>query len=335
MTQGLTAEDAARFARITVGHATREYPSRLDHVLLSDADLRSPRSLHPAFYGSFDWHSCVEGYWMLARLLRRFSAFAERERVVALLNAQLTPENLAGEVAYAREPAHAGFERPYGWAWLLMLAAELARPNFAEAARWSRALEPLARVFVERFLTFLPKATYPVRAGTHVNTAFALALVHEYAHACSWSDLAAAVARVSREWYRDDANAQAWEPSGNDFLSPVLCEAVCMQRVLPPSEFADWFATFLPHLEIGEPETLFRPAVPSDRADGQLAHLDGLNLSRAWCWRLLAQTAENEALATRMRSAATVHLNASLPHLADDYMGEHWLAVYAVLALDV
>jgi hypothetical protein len=335
MTQRLTADDAARFARSTVAHATREYPNRLDHVLLGDADLRSPRSLHPAFYGSFDWHSCVEGYWLLARLLRRFSAFAERASVVALLNAQLTPENLAGEVVYAREPAHAGFERPYGWAWLLMLAAELARSGFEEAAPWRRVLEPLAEVFVDRFMTFLPKATYPVRAGTHGNTAFSLALVHEYAQVCSRNELAAAVARASREWYRDDADAQVWEPSGNDFLSPALCEAVCMQRVLPAGEFADWFATFLPRLEFGEPVALFRPAVPSDRADGQIAHLDGLNLSRAWCWRLLAQTAENDALAARMRSAAAVHLNASLPHLADDYMGEHWLAVYAVLALDV
>jgi len=330
----LLEADASRFAQITLGHATREYPNRLDHTLHSEHDLRSPRTLHPAFYGSFDWHSCVEGYWLLARLYRRFPQLPERGAIVALFDAQLTPANMAAETAYACDPARAGFERPYGWAWLLMLAAELGREADERAARWARLLEPLAAVFIDRLMAYLPKATYPVRAGTHVNTAFALALAHEFATLQGNGDLRFAIAARAREWYAEDRDAQAWEPSGNDFLSPTLVEAACMHRLLPSDGFAQWFAAFLPRLSSREPRALFEPAIVSDRSDGQIAHLDGLNLSRAWCWRLLSSAIAHADVVKRMQEAADVHLAASLPHLADDYMGEHWLAVYAVLALD-
>jgi len=330
----LSERDASRFARITLGHATREYPNRLDHVLESDADLRPPRDLHPAFYGSFDWHSCVEGYWMLARLYRRFRDLPERSEIAALFDAQLTEHKLAGEIAYAAQPAHAGFERPYGWAWLLMLAAELARGADEPSVRWATAIEPLAALFADRFLAYLPKQTYPVRTGTHANTAFALALAWEYAAGRAHGVLANALARRADDWYAGDRDAQAWEPSGNDFLSPTLVEATCLQRLLPADEFERWFTAFLPRLDAGEPQTLFAPAVVSDRSDGQVAHLDGLNLSRAWCWRSLSRSVDDANLARRMNDAASAHLAASLPHLADHYMGEHWLAVYAVLALD-
>jgi Protein of unknown function (DUF2891) len=333
MNATLTVHDAGRFARIVIGHATREYPNRLDQVLRSGDDVRAPRDLHPAFYGSFDWHSCVEGYWMLARLMRSFPDFPERTEIGELFDRQLSEANLAVEAAYANAPGNAGFERPYGWAWLLMLAAELEQCAFSEGLRARAALEPLARVFVERFLEYLPKASYPVRVGTHGNTAFACALAHVYAQTCGRADLQREIERTARSWYGGDRDAQVWEPSGNDFLSPVLVEAVCMQRVLEPDEFSNWFEGFLPHLAASKPETLFTPATVSDRSDGQIAHLDGLNLSRAWCWRLLSRSVPGPE-AARMLASADAHLAASLPHVADDYMGEHWLAVYSVLALD-
>ena len=330
----LTPETAARFARIALGHVGREYPNRLDQVLHSRSDLRTPRELHPAFFGSFDWHSCVEGYWMLARIARRFPALEGAAAIRAAFAEHVTEANLAAEAAYAGAPGNAGFERPYGWAWLLMLAAELSHDGFDGAAQIGCALAPLERVIVERFLAYLPKATYPVRAGTHGNTAFACTLAHAYAVVCGRADLRAAIENSTRRWYAADKDAQVWEPSGNDFLSPALCEAVCMQRILAAADFTRWFAAFAPQLSRREPRTLFTPATVSDRTDGQIAHLDGLNLSRAWCWRRLASAAPDAATAADMHDAATRHLGAALPHLADDYMGEHWLAVYAVLALD-
>lgn len=331
----LNPELASRFARIALAHVTREYPNKLDHVLHGPDDALTPRRLHPIFYGSFDWHSCVHGYWLLATLLRREPALRERLAVRALFDGQLTAANVEGELAYLDRPGTATFERPYGWAWLLMLAAELARHENERGRRWHAALRPLADAFAARFLEHLPKATYPIRAGTHANSAFALALAAEYAVTCGDDALLEAVRRRARDWYTDDADCQAWEPSGEDFLSPALTEAACMRRVLPTGVFAAWLNRFLPRLARGEPEALFRPATVSDRSDGRIAHLDGLNFSRAWCFRLIARgLPENDARRPPLLAAAETHLAASLPHLADDYMGEHWLATFALLALD-
>ncbi|HEX8905370.1 MAG TPA: DUF2891 domain-containing protein [Longimicrobiaceae bacterium] len=332
----LTPEIASRFAGLALAHVTREYPNKLDHVLTGPGDVRGPRELHPVFYGSFDWHSCVHGYWLLARLLRRFPDLPEAPRIAALLDAQLTPELVAGEVAYLhQDPLRRGFERPYGWAWLLMLAAELARDE--SKAGWRRfvALQPLAEAFAQRFRDFLPKATYPVRVGTHFNTAFAVALALEYAEVTGDEDLQKTLRERALAWYNADADCQAWEPGGDDFLSSALMEAECMRRVLLPGEFRRWIHQFLPRLAFGEPATLFRPAVVSDRTDGKIAHLDGLNLSRAWCWRSLARTwADDDPRRPVAEAAAEAHLAASLPHVAGDYMGEHWLATFALLALE-
>jgi hypothetical protein len=332
----LTPELASKFAALALAHVTREYPHKLDHVMRGPEDVRGPRELHPVFFGSFDWHSCVHGYWLLTRLLRRFPDLPEAPRIAALLGAQLTPELVAGEIAYLHEdPLRKGFERPYGWAWLLMLAAELARDASAAGRRRSSALQPLADAFAQRFRDFLPKATYPVRVGTHFNTAFAVALALEYAEVVGDRDLRKMLHTAALSWYRGDADCHAWEPGGDDFLSSALIEAECMRRVLSPDDFAPWMNRFLPRIADGEPATLFRPALVSDRTDGKIAHLDGLNLSRAWCWRSLARTwPADDPRRARADTAADAHLAAALPHVAGDYMGEHWLATFALLALE-
>ncbi len=342
----LTPDLAGRFARLALGHVTREYPNKLDHVLDGPGDVRGPRALHPVFYGSFDWHSCVHGFWLLARVARRFPALPEAAAARALFDAHLTPERVAGEVAYLARPSARGFERPYGWAWLLALAAELARHATPDGRRWAEALAPLAAAFAARFQVFLPLAAYPVRVGTHFNTAFALALALDYADA-GGADAGAAVGgdggpplgellrARARAWYAGDRDCQAWEPGGDDFLSGALVEAECMRRVLPAGEFAGWLHAFLPRLARGEPAALFTPAAVSDRTDGKIAHLDGFNLSRAWCWRALAGALPaDDPRRAPARDAARAHLAAGLPHVAGDYMGEHWLATFAVLALD-
>jgi Protein of unknown function (DUF2891) len=330
----LTADDASAFARLALGHVAREYPNKLDHVLRGPQDLRAPRELHPIFHGSFDWHSCVHGYWLLATLLRRFPALRERLAVRAIFDGRVTPENIAAELAYLEQPGRGGFERPYGWAWLLMLAAELARHDDERGRRWYATLAPLANAFAERFAAYLPKAAYPVRAGTHANSAFALALAAEYASVCGDARLGTLVRERALAWFADDRDRQVWEPDGEDFLSPVLIEAECMRRALPPGAFGPWLERFLPGLDARRPVALFEPAAVSDRADGRIAHLDGLNLSRAWCFRSIASAlAHDDPRRAPLLGAAESHLAASLPHLAEDYMGEHWLATFAVLAL--
>jgi hypothetical protein len=325
---------ASRFASLALAHVQREYPNKLDHVLNGPHDLRSPRELHPIFYGSFDWHSNVHGYWLLATLYRQVPALPERSAIRGLFEAQFTAANVAGEGAYLAEPSRSGFERPYGWAWLLMLAAELGRHDSVEGRAWSDALGPLAGAFVKRFREFLPKASYPIRVGTHFNTAFAITLALEYADERRDEALAALLRATATSWYSNDVDCQAWEPGGDDFLSSALIEAECMRRTLSRIQWTAWFDRFLPRVAQREPRTLFEPVTVSDRSDGKIAHLDGLNLSRAWCWRLLASSwAENDPRRAIALESAERHVAASLPHVAGDYVGEHWLATYALLAL--
>jgi len=327
----LTPDLAAKFARIALGHVTREYPNKLDHVLDADADAVGPKALHPIFYGSFDWHSCVHGYWLLASLLRREPGIAEADRIRALFDDHLTPQKVAGELHYLQRPTARGFERPYGWGWLLALQAELM---LHETHRWAAALRPLAEAFADRFREFLPKAVYPIRTGVHSSTAFALALSHEYAVRAGDEALLAQFAERVRAWYMSDRDAPAWEPSLDDFLSATLMEAECVRRYLPPEAFRAWFSGFLPNAARREPRTLFEPATVSDRTDGKIAHLDGLNFSRAWCWREIAGSLDpTDPVREAAEAAAARHLAASLPHVAGDYMGEHWLASFALLAL--
>jgi hypothetical protein len=330
----LTPDLAARLARIALGHVAREYPNVLVHAVRGPEELGTPRALHPIFYGSYDWHSCVHGYWLLATLLRLHPNLPEAADIRARFDDAFSEAAVAGEVAYLARPTSTGFERPYGWSWLLALAEELRRHDTADGRRWAAILGPLTQVFAARFKAFLPKADYPVRAGVHSNTAFALALAVDYARGAGDTDLAGLIEAKAAAWYAADADCQAWEPSGDDFLSPALIEAELMRRILAQDAFRAWFAGFLPRAAQRQPATLFHPARVSDRADGKIAHLDGLNLSRAWCWRGIASglAADEPARAVALATADT-HLTASLPHVAGDYMGEHWLGSFALLAL--
>jgi hypothetical protein len=318
----------ARFAGIALGHVRKEYPHKLDHVLLGDGDALPPRVLHPIFYGSFDWHSCVHGWWTLLTLRRLFPDLPEADAIAKLADDSFTAEKVAGELAYLGREASGGFERPYGWAWLLYLHLEAVRH---EDRRWAEALEPLARAFAERLRAYLRVLTYPIRTGTHFNSAFALVLAIVWAERFD-PDLAQAIAARVLGWFGGDRDAQAWEPSGDDFLSSALTEALCMRRTQPAEAFAAWFDAFLPRVAERQPESLFAPATVSDRSDGKIAHLDGLNLSRAWCWRSLAGALDDEARRVA-EEAADRHLAAAMPHIAGDYAGEHWLASFALLAM--
>ncbi|MGD9814544.1 MAG: DUF2891 domain-containing protein [Hyphomonadaceae bacterium] len=328
---GLTRDIAEKFASLALAHVGREYPNKLDHVMAGAGDAQGPRALHPIFFGSFDWHSCVHGYWLLARLQRRYPDLSAASRIEALFAERITEANVAAECAYLARPASRGFERPYGWGWLLALQAELEQ---AADASYAARMRPLAEAFADRFKAFLPLADYPVRTGVHTSTAFALRLAADYAEPADPA-LYDLMRDKALTWYGGDEDAQAWEPSQDDFLSPTLMEAECMRRFLAPPAFRAWFARFLPAAAEGAPATLFAPAHVSDRSDGKIAHLDGLNFSRAWCWRAIASAHETGSpLAQRARNAADTHIAASLPHVAGDYMGEHWLATFALLALE-
>lgn len=332
----LDVEQGAHFAELALKGICREYPNKLDHVINDAADVRTPRQIHPAFYGCFDWHSSVHGHWMLVRLLRLLPALPNAPEIRAALAANLAAGNLQAERSYLDQPNRRSFERTYGWAWLLKLAEELHAWDDPQGREWSRDIQPLAGSFVERYLDFLPKQTYPIRTGTHPNTAFGLAFALDYARMVGHDELESLIVERGRMYFLADVDCPAaWEPGGNDFLSPCLVEADLMRRVLPPAEFRTWLARFLPGLPGGEPATLFHPALVTDRTDPQIVHLDGLNLSRAWCMRNIASALSAEDPARRvLTEAAGRHEHASLPHLASgDYMGEHWLASFAVYLL--
>jgi hypothetical protein len=293
---------AGRFARLALDCVSREYPNKVAHTMRSDADVAAPRILTPAFYGCYDWHSAVHGHWLLARLSRMFpdAPFAAEAR--GAIERNITPENIAGEVRYFNEEGRSAFERPYGLAWLLTLAAELR----------SEVLRPLEMAVLERFTAWLGKLTYPVRSGEHSNTAFALGLVLDSHRSDFFEERA-------RTFYLKDRRAPiGYEPSGEDFLSPSLAEADVMRRVLPTSEFADWLASFLPDL------SGLTPVVSPDPGDPKFSHLDGLNLSRAW---MLKGIGGHDEL-------ADLHAEAGLAAVTGEhYEVAHWLATFAVYLL--
>ena len=329
----LTREIADKFAGLALNHVSREYPYKMDHVLTGPQDAVEPRSVHPIFFGSFDWHSCVHGYWLMARLVRRYPDLESAAQIRALFAERFTAANVAGELAYLARPLARGFERPYGWCWLLALQAELELHGEREIAAGAVQLRPLAEGFAQRFRDFLPIADYPVRTGVHSSTAFAIRMAADWADAFDPRLFELMQAKVIA-WYGADRDCQAWEPSQDDFLSPALIEVECMRRMLSAAQFREWLGRFMPRLAKGDPTSIFAPAKVSDRSDGKIAHLDGLNFSRAWCWRALATMLGDHPVAARAREAADRHIDASLPHVAGDYMGEHWLATFALLALD-
>ncbi|MFH8571906.1 DUF2891 domain-containing protein [Streptomyces sp. NPDC017993] len=326
---------AARFADVALSNVTRPYPYAPMHLLAGPEDLVPPRIHHPAFYGSYDWHSSVHMHWLLVRLLRRCPDRVDHERITEVLDGHLTPAHLAAEAAYLR--AHPSFERPYGWAWLLALTAECRALGGPSGERWAAALAPAAETVDALLRGWLARATYPVRHGTHTNSAFALAVVLDSAAAAGRPALAAPVTEALLRWFADDHDAPAhWEPSGQDFLSPALTEAEAMSRVLPRAEFAHWLARFLPGTDHGAPRTLLAPPTVSDPIDPQIGHLIGLSLSRAAALRRLAAALPaGDPRGAVLRSAAGEHLAAGLPRaISGDFTADHWLASFAALALD-
>lgn len=325
---------ASPFARVALANVVQEYPNKPDHVLNDASEVRSPRQLHPVFYGSCDWHSCVHMHWLLARLLRLVPALPEARDIATIFDTHFTTAQVAGEIAYLNQPSRTSFERTYGWAWLLKLQTELielARHD-ARATAWRDALQPLADAFAERYLHFLPIGQYPIRAGTHANSAFGLLFALDYADAIGHLALRRRINEKAHAWFgRDRRYPAAYEPGGDDFLSGGLMEAALMQRVVNSCGYADWWEVFCPAPH--ELQVWLTPVSVTDRRDPKLSHLDGLNLSRAWCWKMLERELP-AALRAPVGNAIDAHVAASLPHATEgDYAGTHWLASYALLAL--
>jgi Protein of unknown function (DUF2891) len=333
-TSTLTPVTASAWARLPLRCIEQEFPNKLDHVMNNAGEVKNPRALHPAFYGCMDWHSAVHGHWMLVRLLRSFPELPEAPQIRSVLNRSLTPENIRAEVDYLDKPNRKSFERTYGWAWLLKLGEELRGWNDPDAQRWAANLEPLARAIVKRYQDFLPQQAYPIRTGVHPNTAFGLAFALDYARAASLKEFELMLIERARFYFEKDQDyPAAWEPGGEDFFSPALTEADLMRRALAPEEFRKWFKRFQPGL--GKQVSLLKPAQVTDRSDPKLVHLDGLNLSRAWCMQGIAGALPKQSSDRKLLlESAKAHLRAALPEVASGhYEGEHWLATFAVYAL--
>lgn len=321
-----------RLAATALANVGTVYPFHLTHLARGDEEILPPQALHPVFHGAYDWHSCVHMHWTLARCLRLDPRGALAPSIAAHFDARLTPSAVAGECAYFAVPARSTFERPYGWGWLLQLAAELdlLGTHLPEAARWRAALAPLAALVAERLLAWLPRADFPVRAGTHGNSAFAMTLALPYARRRDRA-LAAAIEARARRWYGGDVRYPAdYEPGGDDFLSGGLCEALLMARVLPAEQWTAWWSAFEPAAAALD---CWRTPVPvADPTDAKIVHLHGLNLSRAWCWRQLRPYLAPPRQATAAQ-AADAHQRVSLAAATEgDYVGTHWLASFALLA---
>lgn len=322
------------FAGAALANIVRQYPSKPDHVIDGPADRRTQQELHPVFYGSYDWHSSVHMHWLLAKLLRLYPKLPEAPQIRHAFDLHFSVANVAGELAYLRRPSSRSFERTYGWAWLLKLQTELIHLSKVDdsAAKWRDTLAPLAAVFVERYLHFLPLAQFPIRAGTHANSAFGALLALDYAESAPHSALRKLIIGKAHAWFgRDRRYPACYEPGGDDFLSGGLIEAALMLRALDACSFADWWQAFCPAPH--DLQVWLSPVSVTDRTDPKLAHLDGLNLSRAWCWKMLARELP-VSLHAPVSAAIEAHIEASLPHAAKGhYAGVHWLASFALLAL--
>jgi hypothetical protein len=328
------AEAATRFAELALACVHKEYPNKIAHVLSSDADARPPRELTPAFYGCYDWHSAVHGHWLLARLARTFpeAAFAPRAR--AALARSLTPANITAEVAYLNGPGRVSFERPYGLAWLLQLAAELREwTEDPQAREWSAALAPLESLAASRIREWAPKLSHPIRVGEHSQTAFAFGLILDWARQAEDAAMTRLLEERARAFHGEDRHGPlAYEPSGHDFLSPCLAEADLMRRLLPPARFATWLRDFLPGIPTDGASSWLEPAVVTDASDPKLAHLDGLNLSRAWMLEgIVAGLPAGDGRLPTLQASAKRHREAGLQAVTGaHYEGGHWLGSFAV-----
>ncbi len=316
---------AGRFARTALDHVCREYPNKLDHAMEGEEDVLSPSALHPVFYGSFDWHSCVHSWWMLLTIRRVFPDLPEVTQITSLADEMFTADKLAAETEYAKRPLSRGFERPYGWAWYLKLHLEAAQEP---GKPWAQHMEPLARQFAAGWRDYIGALAYPIRTGTHFNTAFAMRLSLDWAAQFD-PGLARLIGDTAMVWFEGNSDVRPIEPSGDDFLSGTLTVAQLMRKVgrVP---FSDWLQSYLPNLVEGRPTCLFDPVVPRDRSDGKMAHLDGFNISRAWAWIEIGQAAK---LGNDRELPALALYNASIDQVDQDYMSSHWLASFALLAI--
>ncbi len=330
----LSEKGASHFANLALKCVDQEYPNKLNQVLNNEKDLQGPKDLHPAFYGCFDWHSCVHGTWMLIRLLKEFPTLPEANEIRKKLRINLTKEHIAAEVAYFKSPGTKSWERMYGWSWLMKLAEEIHGWDDADGLQWRGNLKPLVEVIKDRYYEFLPKQAYPIRTGVHPNTAFGLSFAYDYAIKAKDQKFKTFLEKYTRKYFIHDENAPTtYEPSGEDFLSASLEEANLMRRVLSANEFKTWFKHFLPKKNIRHLE---KPASVTDRTDGKIVHLDGLNLSRAWCFYGIANILPEGKYKQHLIDVANAHVEVTLPNIADgNYEGEHWLASFAVYTLSV
>lgn len=327
----LTLEEANRLAQMPLDCINVQYPNKLNQVLGSGEDLGEPQVLHPAFYGCFDWHSSVHGHWSLVSLLKQFPDLNRADEIREKLKESLSEENIRGEVAYFQKEHNENYERTYGWAWLLKLAEELHTWEDPLARELESNLQPLTDLLVEKYKEFLPKLNYPIRVGEHTNTAFALALAYDYAETTERPELKKLIEKRSRDYFMGDRDCPLeWEPSGFDFLSPCLNEIDIMRRVLPESAFRLWMDKFMPQLR--NEDFTMEPAEVTDRTDGKLVHLDGLNFNRAWVLHGLAKQYPKRY--KHLTGVANQHLSYSFPNLVgDSYEGGHWLGSFAIYAL--
>jgi hypothetical protein len=329
----LTPAGASHFANLALACLQQEYPNKLNQSLQDGSMLKAPRVLHPAFYGCFDWHSSVHGHWMLVRLLKQFPNLPEEQEIRRQVGQNLTAENILAEVDYLKREGKS-WERMYGWSWLMKLAEELYTWPDPDGQQWTKNLQPLTDLIIERYLAFLPVQHYPVRTGVHPNTAFGLSFAWDYANSTGHNALKSMIEKRARDYYLLDKDCPSeYEPSGEDFLSACLEEANLMRRILPKEMFNQWFSRFLPKKKLS---FLTTPADVSDRSDPKIVHLDGLNLSRASCFYGIYPAIKNKKLKKKMLEAAWRHLDSTIPNVASEhYEGTHWLASFAVYALSV
>lgn len=330
--QELTLQQANALAKLPIKCLQQEYPNKLSQLLADSTEIAGPKKLHPAFYGCFDWHSSVHGHWSLVYLIRKFPSLNNRQEIISKLKVNLSKENVLAEAAYLSKKHEKSYERTYGWAWLLKLQQELDTYNEPFAKELAANLQPLTNLLAERYIEFLPKLNYPLRNGTHTNTAFGLNLAWDYAVHAKNTALQEAIRTCALRLFTNDAGCPfAWEPSGTDFLSPCMEEIGTMQRVMPEKEFLAWLKDFAPALF--NKDFAWEPGKVSDRTDGHLVHLDGLNFSRAW--NLYTLTNQFPSQLGHLNPLADVHLKYSLPSITDgNYEGEHWLASFALYAFD-
>jgi hypothetical protein len=332
----MTMEQAPDFVKLGLAGIDREYPNKTGHVTTGADDLRSPREMHPVFYGHFDWHSSVHGHWMLVRLLKLFPEASFEPEVRNILERRFTESGLAAEAEYFRKPENRSFERMYGWAWLLRLSLELRTWEDADGRRWAARLQPLEREMVGLAKNYLPELDWPVRCGFHPETSFPLGQMLDHARGTGDVEFEKLLLEKSRQFYGGDRDYPvAYEPSGNDFFSPGLNTADLMRRVLPPDEFAEWLGRYLPGLAAGHAGNLLTPVTVSDPTDGHLIHLAGLNLNRAWTMRGIASALPDaDTRKTVLVQAADRHAAAGLALVSSGhYEGDHWLASFAVYLL--